>query len=201
MSTSGITSSMSSQMQQIQQEFQQLGQDLQSGNLTAAQSDFTTLQNDLPQTSSTSSSTSQSNNPIAQAFSQLSQDLQSGNLTAAQQDYSTIQQDFQNQASQTHSTIIITTSAEVRTVRLLNCSLSWVRICSLATCRTLSPTLALCSPYCRTTQAQAHRQGLPTPEYPLLPNRQNGSAIHRSLTGRGGASIHAPASGKAYLVQ
>jgi outer membrane protein assembly factor BamD (BamD/ComL family) len=91
---------MFSQLQQFQQEFQQLGQDLQSGNLSGAQSDFVTLQKDLPQANSTS--TSQSNNPIAQAFNQLSQDLQSGNLTAAQQDYSTIQQDFQSQASQMH---------------------------------------------------------------------------------------------------
>lgn len=102
MSTSGITGSMSSQMQQIQQDFKQLGQDLQAGNLTAAQSDFTTLQNALPQISSAPSSTSQSNSPIVQAFAQLSQDLQSGNLTAAQQDYSTIQQDFQSRSSQTH---------------------------------------------------------------------------------------------------
>jgi outer membrane protein assembly factor BamD (BamD/ComL family) len=100
MSTSGITSSMFNQLQQFQQEFQQLGQDLTSGNLSAAQSDFVTLQQDLPQASSTS--TAQSNNPIAQAFSQLSQDLQAGNLSAAQQDYSTIQQDFQSQASQMH---------------------------------------------------------------------------------------------------
>ena len=102
MSTSGITSSMSSQMQQIQKDFNQLGQDLQSGNLSAAQADFVTLQKDMPQTSSASSSTSQSSSPIAQAFSQLSQDLQSGNLTAAQQDYSTIQQDLQSQGSQGH---------------------------------------------------------------------------------------------------
>jgi outer membrane protein assembly factor BamD (BamD/ComL family) len=100
MSTSGITSSMFSQIQQFQQEFQQLGQDLQSGNLSAAQSDFATLLKDAPQASSTS--TSQSNSPIAQAFNQLSQDLQAGNLSAAQQDYSTIQQDFQSQASQMH---------------------------------------------------------------------------------------------------
>lgn len=100
MSTSGITSSMLSQMQQVQQEFQQLGTDLQSGNLSAAQSDFATLQQEMPQTGSTS--TAQSNNPIAQAFNQLSQDLQSGNLTAAQNDYSTIQQDFQSRASQGH---------------------------------------------------------------------------------------------------
>jgi outer membrane protein assembly factor BamD (BamD/ComL family) len=81
-------------MKQIQQEFQQLGQDLQSGNLSAAQSDFATLQQLTPQNNSTLSA--QSNSPIAQAFEQLSQDLQSGNLSAAQQDYSTIQQDFQN---------------------------------------------------------------------------------------------------------
>ncbi len=53
MSLSGISSSnlfsyenqsVQNNMQQFQQEFQQLGQDLQSGNLSAAQSDFTTLQ-------------------------------------------------------------------------------------------------------------------------------------------------------------
>jgi len=100
---SGISSSnyFSSCMQkQIQQEFQQLGQDLQSGNLSAAQADFVTLQKNVPQSTATSSS--QSNNPIVQAFNQLSQDLQSGNLTAAQQDYSTIQSDMQNQTSQVH---------------------------------------------------------------------------------------------------
>jgi outer membrane protein assembly factor BamD (BamD/ComL family) len=89
---------MQDQIEQFQKDFQQLGQDLNSGNLSAAQSDFVTLQNDAPQFSSTSAS--QSNSPIAQAFNQLSNDLQAGNLTAAQQDYSTIQQDFQSQTSQ-----------------------------------------------------------------------------------------------------
>jgi ribosomal protein S20 len=107
MSVSGISSSslfdysaqgLQNNMKQVQQEFQQLGQDLESGNLSAAQSDFSTLQQFLPQNSSTSSA--QSNSPIAQAFSQLSKDLQAGNLSAAQQDYTTIQQDFQNQAAQ-----------------------------------------------------------------------------------------------------
>jgi len=109
MSTSGI-SSMLSQVQQFQQEFQQLGTDLSSGNISAAQSDFVTLENDLSQTGSTSTSTtsassasaSGSSSPIAQAFNQLAQDLQSGNLSAAQNDYSTIQQDFQSMASQGH---------------------------------------------------------------------------------------------------
>jgi len=106
MSVSGILSSnlfnyntqnVQSQMQQFRQEFQQLGQDLQSGNLSAAQADFATLQQLAPQSSSSASTSS--SNPIAQAFNQLSQDLQSGNLTAAQQDYTTIQQDFQSHAA------------------------------------------------------------------------------------------------------
>ncbi|MGB8583981.1 MAG: hypothetical protein WCD47_24430 [Candidatus Sulfotelmatobacter sp.] len=104
MSVSGISSSslfnasgVQSLFQQFQQTFQQLGQDLQSGNLSAAQSDFATLQN---LGSQNSTATTQSNNPIAQAFSQLAKDLQSGNLSAAQQDFSTIQQDFQSQSAQ-----------------------------------------------------------------------------------------------------
>lgn len=107
MSVSGISSSLytsqsaQSNLQQLQQVFKQLGQDLQSGNLSAAQSDFATLQKLQPQSSSSSSST-QSNNPIAQAFNQLSSDLQSGNLSAAQQDYTTLQQAFQSQATQGH---------------------------------------------------------------------------------------------------
>lgn len=101
MSTFGITSSMSSMFQQFQTEFQQLGKDLSSGNISAAQSDFATLQEDMPQISS-STSTAQSSNPIAQAFSQLSQDLQAGNLSAAQQDYANLQQEFQSHAHGHH---------------------------------------------------------------------------------------------------
>lgn len=88
------TVNLQTNRQQFQQEFQQLGQDLQSGNLSAAQSDFASLQQDLPQNSTNASA----HTPIGQAFSQLAQDLKSGNLSAAQQDYTTIQQDFQSQA-------------------------------------------------------------------------------------------------------
>jgi outer membrane protein assembly factor BamD (BamD/ComL family) len=108
MSVSGIatslynTQSVQSMFQQFQQTFQQLGKDLQSGNLSAAQSDFATLQQLQPQTKSASSS--QSNNPIAQAFSQLSTDLQSGNLSAAQNDYTTIQQAMQSQSTKSEAT-------------------------------------------------------------------------------------------------
>ena len=107
MSVSGISNnpvdflskSIQNNMQQFKQEFQQLGQDLESGNLTAAQADFVTLQQVGPQGLSTT--TAQSSSPLAQAFNKLSQDLASGNVSAAQQDYTKIQQAIQNQASRT----------------------------------------------------------------------------------------------------
>jgi soluble cytochrome b562 len=95
-STGLFSSSVNSQFQEFKQEFQQLGQDLQAGNLSAAQSDFATLQQLGPQSQVNTSA--QGSNPISQAFEQLSQDLQSGNVSAAQQDFTTIQQDFQNLA-------------------------------------------------------------------------------------------------------
>ena len=81
-------------IQQLQQEFKQLGSDLQSGSLSAAQSDFATLQQELSQASDSSS---QSASPLEQAFSQLSQDLQAGNLTGAQQDFQAITRYFYRQ--------------------------------------------------------------------------------------------------------
>lgn len=109
MSTSGISSSsvsnynnlsLHNNLRHSQLEFRQLGQDLQSGNTSAAQQDLLTLQQLGTQSSSTS--TSASTNPIAQEFNQLAQDLQSDNLSAAQQDYSKIQQDAPSQAAQGH---------------------------------------------------------------------------------------------------
>jgi hypothetical protein len=89
--------------QQIKTEFQQLGQDLQSGNLTAAQSDFTTLSQDLSganQSSVTTASTASGDNTIGKALAQLGQDLKSGNLQGAQQDFTNLQQDVQQLSSQ-----------------------------------------------------------------------------------------------------
>jgi hypothetical protein len=83
-----------STFQQITAEFQQLGQDLQTGKLTQAQQDFTTLSQNFPGASQTS------NNPLLQALTQLGKDLQAGNLQAAQQDYTTVVQDAQQIASQ-----------------------------------------------------------------------------------------------------
>jgi outer membrane protein assembly factor BamD (BamD/ComL family) len=93
----------SSLFQQIKTEFQQLGQDLQSGNLTQAQSDFTTLSQNLSsasQAGATAANPAAAGNSIAQAFSQLGQDLQSGNLQGAQQDFTNLQQDVQQAAGQ-----------------------------------------------------------------------------------------------------
>jgi outer membrane protein assembly factor BamD (BamD/ComL family) len=118
MSVTGIASSLlsilsgsrhqQSPMQQIRSEFQQLGQDLQSGNLTQAQSDFTTLSKNLSSvfqnsgvTTDTATTPAAGTNPVIQAFNQLGQDLQSGNLQAAQQDFTTIQQDAQQQLNAT----------------------------------------------------------------------------------------------------
>jgi hypothetical protein len=110
MSVSGILSSsflqnqLSAVSSPYKQDMQKLSQDLQSGNLSAAQSDFATLQAAFSQpatsagagsTASTSGTTT--SNPTAQAFNQLAADLQSGNLSAAQKDFSTVQQDLQSQ--------------------------------------------------------------------------------------------------------
>ncbi|HTW32786.1 MAG TPA: hypothetical protein VMD76_13985 [Candidatus Sulfotelmatobacter sp.] len=90
-----VQTSLQTNLQKFQQDFQQLGQDLQSGNTTAAQSDLTTLQQ-LTGTAISSSS------PLSQSLSQLSQDLQSGNISGAKQDYSSALQDVQNHAAHSH---------------------------------------------------------------------------------------------------
>ncbi len=75
--------------QQFQQQFLQLGSDLQSGNLSAANQDFTALQQqNNPSLTQTG--------PIAQTFKQLGQDLKLANLPAADADYASLKQDFQN---------------------------------------------------------------------------------------------------------
>jgi hypothetical protein len=93
-----------SKFQQIKAEFQQLGQDLQSGNLTQAQSDFATLSQDFPGATQSAANSRNAgaavNNSVAQAFTKLGQDLQSGNLQAAQQDLTNLQQDLQQNSSQ-----------------------------------------------------------------------------------------------------
>jgi hypothetical protein len=107
MSISGILSSsflqnqLSAVSSPYQQDMQKLSQDLQSGNLANAQSDFATLQAAFAQpatstgaASTASTSAASTSSPVAQAFNQLATDLKSGNLSAAQKDFSTVQQDL-----------------------------------------------------------------------------------------------------------
>jgi hypothetical protein len=93
-----------SPLQQIQTEFQQLGQDLQSGNLTQAQQEFSTLTQSLqsanPATTNAAANattTWTAAGTVSQELSQLGKDLQSGNTSSAQQDFTTLQNDLQQQ--------------------------------------------------------------------------------------------------------
>jgi soluble cytochrome b562 len=90
MSLAGITnslqlSSLQSNFQQLRSEFSELGQDLSSGNLAQAQTDFVTL-------SQAASSQFGSNSAVSKTLSTIGQALQSGNLTAAQQAFSSLPQ-------------------------------------------------------------------------------------------------------------
>jgi outer membrane protein assembly factor BamD (BamD/ComL family) len=85
------------------QAFAQLSKDLQSGNLSAAQQDFATIQQDMQANAVQSGGHRHhhrggmegSQNGISSLFSQLGQALQSGDLSTAQQVFSSLQQDFQ----------------------------------------------------------------------------------------------------------
>ncbi|MGA9884731.1 MAG: hypothetical protein WBQ34_13520 [Candidatus Acidiferrales bacterium] len=101
--TNGAAStSGSSPAQSAQQEFQQLGQDLQSGNLSAARQDFAAIEQSTRQRTSqilhhhhhfsADSSQSTSTSSLAQDFGTLAQALQSGNLSAAQSAFTSLQQ-------------------------------------------------------------------------------------------------------------
>jgi hypothetical protein len=77
------------------QAFSQLSQDLQSGNLSAAQQDYSTIQQDVQSQASSqiqsahghhhrsSDSDSSSSRTISQLFTELGSALQSGNLSNA----------------------------------------------------------------------------------------------------------------------
>lgn len=104
----------------VSQAFNQLAQDLQSGNLTAAQSDYSTLQQDLQsghqQFHHMHAHMHHAGSEAQQELTQLGQALQSGNLNAAQQAYSTLQSDlpgFMSSASTGTSTTAGSSSGSV----------------------------------------------------------------------------------------
>jgi hypothetical protein len=83
-------------LQQIEAEFQQLGQDLQTGNLTEAQEDYTTAGNwPGPPASPSRPGGGQQDNQVSQALDALSTALQSGNLAGAQSAFATLTQTLQ----------------------------------------------------------------------------------------------------------
>jgi outer membrane protein assembly factor BamD (BamD/ComL family) len=89
-SISGASASGSTQQtqwNQAQNPFQQLSQALASGNLSAAQSAFTQIQQNAPQGAS-----AQGGQSGTSPFAALGQALQSGNLSAAQSAFSQLQQ-------------------------------------------------------------------------------------------------------------
>jgi outer membrane protein assembly factor BamD (BamD/ComL family) len=97
-STTSTSSNTSSTSGSVSQTFNQLSQDLQSGNLSAARSDYSTLQQDLQSSGRQShhihAHTHQMDTGLQQELSQLGQALQSGNLSAAQQAYATLSSDL-----------------------------------------------------------------------------------------------------------
>ena len=107
MSVAGISNStfdysalVHNNVYKFRQEFKQLGHDLQTGDLSAAQADFATLQQ--LHSPSPLASPSVGKHPIADGFSRLAQDLESGNISAAQQDFKNIRQAYQNLAAHRH---------------------------------------------------------------------------------------------------
>jgi len=78
----------------FQTEFQRLGQDLQAGNLPAAQQDFATLQSSqqAPRMHHHHHMGGLGGKTAASDLNQLGDALNAGNLTAAQQAYSALEQ-------------------------------------------------------------------------------------------------------------
>ena len=89
MSISAVSSSNDAawqQYQKVRSDLRQVGQDLQSGNVTQASADYATLEQDLP------GSATDPNSPFGQKLAALGQALQSGDLSGAQQAYSALHQ-------------------------------------------------------------------------------------------------------------
>jgi Skp family chaperone for outer membrane proteins len=91
--------------EQVQQDYTQLANALQSGNLTGAQTAFTALQQALGTQTNTSSNTNSttSQDPILNDFNALGQAFSSGNLSQAQSAFAQLQSDVQTAQQSTAS--------------------------------------------------------------------------------------------------
>jgi len=101
-------SSIYQQLQAYQQQragdLAQLGQDLQAGNLNAAQQDFNTL-TALGQTGPNKNGQTFQQANRAQSFQAIGQALQSGDLAGAQSAFATLQSTFSKQSQQAQTAI------------------------------------------------------------------------------------------------
>ncbi|HEY4903717.1 MAG TPA: hypothetical protein VIH89_09620 [Candidatus Sulfotelmatobacter sp.] len=99
MSTAGISSSSLVQgaqyFQDRKSDLQQLGQALQSGDLTGAQQDFSTIQN-LAQNGPFAGGNAFAVNQRQQDFTAIGQALQSGDIAGAQQAFAQLQSTFKS---------------------------------------------------------------------------------------------------------
>jgi hypothetical protein len=103
--SSNLIADLSQQYQQnpfqkIQQDFKQLASDLQSGDLSGAQSAYASIEQLLPANQSSSGSATGSNgsSAIQSDIASLGQALQSGDLSGAQSAFSQLQSDLQTAA-------------------------------------------------------------------------------------------------------
>lgn len=95
-SNTGVSSTWQNVFQQRRQDFSQLAQALQNGDLSGAQQAYADLQS-LQQSQSGSTSNSKINgSPIQNDFMALGQALSSGNLSQAQSDFTQLQNDIKS---------------------------------------------------------------------------------------------------------
>ena len=100
------TSSAQTKFRQVKNDFQQLGQALQSGDLNAAQQAFAALQQLIPNLSSGSQAQNgqqgSSQNPLLADLNAIGKALQSGDLSAAKSAFAKLQQDVQSVSHKGH---------------------------------------------------------------------------------------------------
>lgn len=102
--TSSIYQQLQAYRQQRSADLAQLGQDLQAGNLTAAQTDFNTL-TALGQSGPNKNGQTFQRADRAQDFQTIGQALQTGNLSLAQSAYSSLAGSFGGQSHQAQNAI------------------------------------------------------------------------------------------------
>lgn len=137
-----------SRFQQFQQEFQQLGQDLQSGKISAAQQDFSALQQLNPQANSTprrraAARSRRSSNSLPRTYSPAISPPRRRTTPPSSRISRTRRRSRAKALKATTATI--TMAEAVSRVRSVSSSANWARSCSPATLRRHSRPTTACS--------------------------------------------------------